>query len=666
MLTQLSSPARSASGILGRRGFVLRLLGLEKSYGEKIILHNVTYAFPEGERIALVGANGTGKTTMIKIIAGIETADAGEIIKASDFLIGYLPQIPNPNPAKTIEAECLDGAIRVKKLEEQLKKALSEMQINPTAPTISAYEKLESAFKNAGGYSVLARARSILIGLGFKEKDFLTNPMELSSGWRMRLELGRLFICEPDFLMLDEPTNHLDLPSLVWVEKFLQSFRGTLLFVSHDRELLNRLSTITLHLLDGRLTAYSGNFDFFIEARELKADQEAAQIEQLRKKREQMESFVSRFGAKATKASQAQSRIKMIEKIRELEAGLSPKNEDESIRIRIPDPLPSAREVLKIKAGVTGYSNPLSLQIDLSVQRGWKIAIIGANGIGKSTFLKTIAGKQPPFSGLFQLHQDTRIAYYAQDHFQNLDFSKNLIQNLQKTSELSEREIRSLLGSFLFTGDDVYKSVSVLSGGELSRLSLASTLANRANLILLDEPTNHLDISSKEILINALKQYHGTIMFVSHDRSFIDGICTHVFAMTEDGENMLFEGNLDDYSRLSTIAGFPNVFDIEKNAIKPAGSNQTKEISSNHLGWLEAKNLEKNRRKFSKEKGQLEEQLDKLNERRHELEQLLINAAVADYKKAEELSLTLEQVKTELASVEELWIIVCGNLESLD
>ena len=379
----------------------------------------------------------------------------------------------------------------------------------------------------------------------------------------MRLELARLFIREPDFLILDEPTNHLDLPSLMWVEGYLQSFRGTLLFVSHDRALLNRLATITLHLSSSRISAYSGNFDNFLAQREARLEQDQATRDQLSRRREAMEQFVQRFGAKATKATQAQSRVKMISKIRDLENDLPSAESFASVFIDIPPPAPTPRIVLTIESGAIGYSSPLATGIQLKIERGSRIAVIGANGIGKSTLLRTIAGRLSAMGGTFSLSQGVTPSYFAKDQLETLHADKSVLENLLNQTSLGEGQARNLLGSFLFRGDDVKKPLSVLSGGEASRLGLACTLAKRSGLLLLDEPTNHLDMASVESLSASLAEWAGTALFVSHDRTFIDGVATHIFAMLSDGRSMLFEGQLGDYSRLSILAGFPNVLALE-------------------------------------------------------------------------------------------------------
>lgn len=523
----------------------------------------MSYHFPEGERIALVGANGAGKTTLLDILTEEEEIEGGTILKPGRLRLGYLPQEPNLNPAASVLEESVAGGEGyMQALYRRHHEALHKMSVDYSDKTHAEFEKVDFEFQREGGYAMESEAKAVLKGLGFTDPMIHSDPKSLSGGWRMRLELAKIFVNKPSFLILDEPTNHLDLPSLVWVERWLQSYQGTLLFVSHDKSLLDRLPTYTLHLNLGKLTAYKGNFTSFLEQRELKMQQDAATSEGLKRRREHLQSFVDRFGAKASKAAQAQSRVKMIARIREMEDSVPSEDNADSIALTIPMGPPSGREVLKVKDGSIGYREVLASQVELLVERGQRIAVIGANGIGKSTLLKTIAGVLPPKSGEFTLGYNAVMAWFAQDQLDILETNKTLMYNvLQASAQTSEREARSLLGSLLFRGEDVFKNVGVLSGGEKARVGLARLLAQRANFLVMDEPTNHLDLSSVEILVEALQDYKGTLLFVSHDRNFIDAVCTHVFVMLPDGRSQLFVGKLEDYQRLAKTSGFPDVLD---------------------------------------------------------------------------------------------------------
>ncbi|MBX9702683.1 MAG: ATP-binding cassette domain-containing protein, partial [Silvanigrellaceae bacterium] len=515
-----------------------------------------------GERIALVGPNGAGKTSLLNIICNLEDADSGQVVKPQHVKIGYLPQEPNAYPKQTILEECLMGAQKIVEIQDQLNDILIKMELDYSAQIHKRYEDLENQFRNLDGYELEARAKTILLGLGFKQEQLNTSPLALSGGWRMRLELAKIFLNSPDFLILDEPTNHLDLPSLVWVENYLQSFPGTLLYVSHDRNLLNRLSTVTLHLYKGKLQAYKGNFDSFLEQREKRLELEAQAAQRLKKRMEDIQRFVDRFKAKASKARQAQSKAKMLSRLKDLESDFDLDDGGDEIFFTIPKPAASGKEVLTIEKGATGYSTKLSSGVHLKVLRGQKIAVIGSNGIGKSTFLKTVAGYLAPLEGTFELGYNAILGYFAQNQMDMFDESQNVLQTVLRSSpRVTERQARSLLGNFLFRGDDAFKPIKVLSGGEKNRVGLACLLLQEANFLLLDEPTNHLDMSSSEVLANALAEYEGTLLFVSHNRSFINEVCSHVFVLLADGRSALFEGNLEDYARLAKVANFPNILE---------------------------------------------------------------------------------------------------------
>ncbi len=538
------------------------LHNVTKKYGARPILTNVAYHFPEGERIALVGPNGAGKTTLLNIITGLEEADDGSVTKPKKVTVGYLPQDPNPTPKPTLLEECMDGAYELREICLKRDEALARMGENYSDELFYEYEALESVYFQKGGYALESEARGYLMGLGFKASQFDQSPESLSGGWRMRLELARTLINKPDFLVLDEPTNHLDLPSMVWLEQFLETFKGTLLFVSHDKDLLNRLSTVTLHLQKGVLTPYKGNFDSFLEQNELKQLQSEAASKNIRTRYEHIERFCDRFRAQPSKAAQVRSRMKMLARLRSLEDAIVHEEDAAQMTLSIKVDAPSGKHVMTLSDGSIGYASPLATRLSLKIERGQKIAIIGANGIGKSTLLKTVAGELPLLKGELTLGANVTIGYYAQDQVQALDDRKTVLENIMAQGDVSEQRARATLGGVLFQKDDVFKKTGVLSGGEKSRLGLSCLLVQKSNFLLLDEPTNHLDMSSTEVLSDALEDFKGTVLFVSHNRSFINHVATHIFAMTSDGRGELFEGKLDDYERLAERAHFPNVLKL--------------------------------------------------------------------------------------------------------
>jgi ATP-binding cassette subfamily F protein 3 len=644
----------------------------------KPILDDVTYHFPEGERVALVGANGAGKTTLLDILTGTQEIDAGSILKPARIRLGYLPQEPNPNPSHTVLDEAVSGGEGyLQALYRRHRDALALMTNEYSDENFHKFEQVDLEFQREGGYAMESDAKAILRGLGFSDQMIEVNPATLSGGWRMRLELGKIFINRPNFLILDEPTNHLDLPSLIWVEKWLQSYQGTLVFVSHDRSLLDRLPTYTIYLSKGRMTSYKGNFSSFLEQRELRAEQDAATAENLKRQREHLQSFVDRFGAKATKAAQAQSRMKMIAKIRDMEEDVPTEDTQDSIALKIPVGQPSGREVLKIDNASIGYDKPLASGIKLLVERHQKIAIIGANGIGKSTLLKAIAGHIQPLSGTFTQGHNVLMAWFAQDQLDTLDVGQSALYNVMQSShETSEREARSLLGSLLFRGDDVFKNVGVLSGGEKARVGLAKLLAQRSNFLVMDEPTNHLDLSSVEILTQALQDYQGTLLFVSHDRNFIDAVCTHIFVMLPDGRSSLFVGKLEDYQRLARQSGFPDVLDpapVSSAASVAAGQSSKTNAKSNpksttSLGATES-NLDpmKARKEIQKLEKRLKDVDSALEASRKEITYIdsQLEKSGADYSQISAMSSKRNELEQHILNLEEEWLSTSDRIEAL-
>jgi ATP-binding cassette subfamily F protein 3 len=525
---------------------MLHINNLSKAFYGRFVLKNVSYNFPTSGIVALIGANGAGKTTLLNILCSLDESDEGSISKPKATTIGYLPQDPSPNPLDTVLSEAMSGNT-LYGIQLEMNKISEDMAVDFTDEKYERFEHLENIYRSKGGYSFESDSGKLLIGLGFTEEQLAQDPRTLSGGWRMRLELAKLLNSNPDFMILDEPTNHLDLPTITWLEGYLKKFKGTVLFVSHDESLLNRLPDRMLHLKNGELNEYFGNYDDFLEQYDLKEAGKMAELKTLSNKIQTMQRFVDRFKAKASKATQARSRMKMISRLESDASNITVDNADSEINVRIPLTQKSGKDVLHLENCAVGYDKPLMKKISLFASRGQKIAIIGANGLGKSTLIKSIIGQIPFLAGEIKLGHNVRIAYYAQDQLEHLDPQKSAIENIKNANPtMSEGAVRGLLGSFLFKGDDVYKRVGILSGGEKSRLSLASLLVQDANFLLLDEPTNHLDILSIEILSQALASYTGTVMFVSHNRSFINNVATHILEVSAGGGVKLTEGTLED------------------------------------------------------------------------------------------------------------------------
>ncbi len=511
---------------------MIRLSQVTKTYGARTLFKNLSFHFPENARVALIGSNGAGKTTLLNIICGYEDKDDGDIICPKNVTLGYLPQYPNTHPADNILQECMNGAIEVTHLLQEKERCLSDMAENFTSDLYEEFEQIESRIVELEGYKLEAMAEEFLLGFGFKPEQLEQPVTSLSGGWRMRLELARILINQPSVLILDEPTNHLDLPSIKWFEKYLQTFRGTVIFVSHDLDLLNHLATHILHLRNGKIDSYVGNYNQFLDAFELKQEQGSNALKHLKQRYDQVESFVNKFRGKASKAKQVQSRLKMLARMRMVEDSIEVEEMDRALPLEIPLKQRSGIEVLKIENASIGYEQPLLKKFNLKLNRGEKLAIIGTNGKGKSTLIKTIAGKINLLEGTLHFGHNVQIGYVPQEPDEILDFKRTMLENVQSYSpQASQFEVRRLLGSVGLSGDNVFKPISILSGGERNRTALCCILIQNPNVLVLDEPTNHLDLSMVEVLANALEEFEGTVIFVSHNRSFNETVASRTLEL---------------------------------------------------------------------------------------------------------------------------------------
>lgn len=527
---------------------MLSINALSKQFAARVVLNKITYNFPTKGILALVGTNGAGKSTLLNILCGLEQPDTGSLNKAKEYQIGYLPQDPSSNPQATILEEGMSGHEQLYSLRSDFNRLSDLLTTSYTDQIYEQFESTELAFRNMNGYTFEHNATKILLGIGFKEHQLLEDPKILSGGWRMRLELAKLLLKSPDLLILDEPTNHLDLPTIIWLEKYLKTFPGTILFVSHDESLLRNMPNIILHLKDGNLTQYMGNYDNFLQQYEMRQAASVAQIKNISSKIDNTQKFIDRFGAKASKATQAQSRMKMISRLQDQLNDVEVSGQDAQINVQIPLKTKSGKDVVILESCAIGYNKALVKNINLIITRGQKIAVVGANGLGKSTFLKTLINKTPSLAGKIQMGHNVKTAYYAQNQVDDLNLNLSVIENLIKVdpNSISENKARGVLGAFLFKGNDIYKNTSVLSGGEKSRLSLACLMMQDANLLLLDEPTNHLDILSTNILSQGLSDFEGSVIFVSHNRNFINSFATHILLFNDNGSAHLLKGNLDE------------------------------------------------------------------------------------------------------------------------
>lgn len=521
---------------------VLQVRQLSKYFGADLILSNIKLEIQSKDRIALVGRNGAGKSTLLKIIAGEMSYDSGEIMKPKDVTIGYLAQDSGLDSTLSIWDEMMTVFAPLQTMEQQLRAMEWQMGDPDTIADDKRYEKLlkdydalQEKFKEQGGYQYEAEIRSILHGLHFSEYDYKnTFVQSLSGGQKTRLALGKMLLMKPDLLILDEPTNHLDMETLTWLEQYLQTYPGAIFIVSHDRYFLDKVVTQVYELSRTTIKKYIGNYSKYLQQKAEDLEREWKLYEKQQEEVAKLTEFIQRNIARASTTKRAQSRRKQLEKIERIE---KPSGDEKAASFSFDIERQSGNDVLTAENVAVGYTpeEPIVRNINFRITRGDSIALVGPNGIGKSTLLKAITSKLTPQNGHFRYGSNVQIGYYDQNQA-HLSSNKRVLDELWDEYPLkTEKEIRTVLGNFLFSGDDVLKPVSALSGGEKARLALAKLMMQKANFLILDEPTNHLDLDSKEVLENALIDYPGTILFVSHDRYFINRIATKVYELTKDG-----------------------------------------------------------------------------------------------------------------------------------
>ncbi len=528
---------------------MIQLTGAGKRYGPKTLFDNTDWLVTPNERTGIVGANGTGKSSLLKVLAGIEGLDSGHITTQKGVTIGYLPQEGLSLSGRTVFAECMTVFAELRALEDEQQQLTRQMsELDPHSPEYAEvaerFHRADTEFRARDGYAVEAQVGTVLSGLGFSQRDWKRRTEEFSGGWQMRIALAKLLLEKPSLLLLDEPTNHLDLEARNWLESYLDNYPYAFVLVSHDRYFLDVTVRKVVELWNKSLHFYTGGYTRYEQQKEERRAQLLAAYENQQDRIRQLEAFISRFRYQATKAKQVQSRIKELERIERIE--IPP--EEKTIHFKFPQPKPSGRIVAEFKNVAKSYGGPCVFsEVNFIIERGDRVALVGVNGAGKSTLIKILAGAEPVTSGEFTLGHNADPDYFAQDQYKELDPAARLIDDLGSIApRASNTELRSILGCFLFSEDDVFKSIGVLSGGERNRYALARMLMMPSNFLLLDEPTNHLDMRAKDVLLTALEEYTGTLVFVSHDRYFIDKLATRVFEV-EDRQVHVFPGNYEDY-----------------------------------------------------------------------------------------------------------------------
>ncbi len=535
---------------------MLQLLGAGKRFGPRLLFENADWLITPTEKTALVGANGTGKSTLMKIMGGMESLDYGSIQRMRGMSIGYLPQDGLALSGRNVFEECLsvfDGLRAMEREFEALSAALSELDpaSDEYATVADRFSHIEGHLRHHDVYALDAQVGGVLTGLGFGKEDWTRRTEEFSGGWQMRIALAKLLLEQPDLLLLDEPTNHLDLETRNWLENYLVNWPNGYILISHDRYFLDVTVNKIIEIWNKGLHVYHGNYEKYLTQKvERRAQLESAYKNQ-REHIEHLEAFISRFRYQATKAKQVQSRIKELDKIERIEIPL----EEPVPHFSFPQPTPSGRTVVEVTGLSMQYGEKRVLDdVNFTIERGDRIALVGVNGAGKSTLIRLLSGEDKPVKGTLKLGHNVTAEYFAQDQYKVLDPAARMLDDMGRTApKVAEKDLRSLLGCFLFSGDDVFKPLGVLSGGERNRYALARILVSPANFLLLDEPTNHLDLRAKDVLLEAIGRFNGTVIFVSHDRYFIDGLAQKVFeiARSEDpskgSQVHVFPGNYEDY-----------------------------------------------------------------------------------------------------------------------
>lgn len=657
------------------------------AFGDRDILKNVSVNLATGSKVALTGANGAGKSTLIKIMAGLTEPDSGERICQKDTRIAYLPQSGLTHHGSTLLEEAdkaFEFGYEIQREAEQIGEQLKSNPDN-TDYLVARHAELLAKLEDSLWYRRQAQAESVLLGLGFTREDFTKNTEQFSGGWQMRIALAKALMQNPDILLLDEPTNYLDIEARNWLEVFLKNFKGGFLLVSHDRYFLDVTINEVYELFGGDLKSYPGNFSHYEKVREVELQTLMAEYEKQQAEIHHLEDFINRFGYKATKAAQAQERQKMLDKL--LANKIEIPESLKKIHFSFPPAPHSGNIVLRMSEITKSYDGSFNVldNLELLLEKGERLVVAGHNGAGKSTLLRIVAGVDKDFTGNIETGAGVSIGYFSQDNAETISGTASVLEHIESIAPLELiPKVRDMLGAFLFRGDDVNKSLNVLSGGEKTRVALLQLLLRPVNLLILDEPTNHLDMHSKDVLLSALKDFGGTVIFVSHDRGFIQDLATRVLELTP-GKFRNFKGDYEYYmQRLAdeeagvvgsydagTVHSNPNA--ANKGAAKinagqaspssaQSSSNQS-DKSAGALNWEEQKKLEAERRKKEKEVARLEDEIAKVEGDLSDLQNKMSDPAVySNGEKAKAVQAEITSLEAKLDELNAAWELAAGEL----
>lgn len=624
--------------------------------GARALYDEANWHIKPGEKIGLIGANGTGKTTLLKIIVGDYQPTHGTISMAKDLKMGYLNQdLLSYQSDKSILHVAMEAFERQNQLHTEIEALLKKLETDYSDDLLNKLSDRQQEFEALDGYSIEYRAHEILAGLGFSEADTHRKLSEFSGGWRMRVMLARILLQSPDILLLDEPTNHLDLPSIQWLENYLQAFEGAIVIVSHDRYFLDRVVKKIVESRKGKLIPYAGNYSFYLEEKSLREEIQSGQYKNQQAKIRQEERLIERFRAKASKAKMVQSRVKALEKLDRVD---DVDDDNPSVNFSFKFSKQSGRHVVRIEDIHKSYPGvPILKDATATIEKGDKIALIGANGRGKSTLLRIIAGADKSFEGVCETGHNVTQTFFAQHQLEALHLENEILRELQAFApKHTETELRSILGCFLFTGDDAFKKIKVLSGGEKSRVALAKALTADANFLVLDEPTNHLDIASVNILIQALKQFEGTFIVVSHDRYLLDNVANKIWFI-EDQQIKEYPGTYAEYEEWQSKRAIPAkkteaVKKEEPKSVKPKLNNETRD--------QELKKLNQTLKKLEQEIAQMESDL------RSAEAELAKESVYANPEKLDEATRRFQQLEPRLSKAQQEWELIMEEIILLE